>query len=150
MSDRKYRHRGYQDDDRSDRDDRDRRRPERGAGPGRPPRLDGAPRGRGLGAPTSVVFKCAVCGAEQKKLGTVEPDSACSACGKPLHTCTNCTFFDPGARFECRKPLARRIESKSAANSCKLFKAKEVRDLSSAEPANPQDARAAFDALFKK
>ncbi|HHQ47397.1 MAG TPA: hypothetical protein ENK19_00760 [Acidobacteria bacterium] len=143
MSDRKYRHRGYMDD--SDDRERPRRR-----GPESKPGLEGAPRGRGVGMPTAVVFRCAVCGRNIKLLGDIEPTAVCPQCGKPLHTCTNCAFFDPGAPFECRKPLEARVDSKARANRCPFFAPKTVRDLSSRGPQSPDDARAAFDALFKK
>lgn len=148
MSDRKYRHRGYQDDD-----DRD-RAPREPRGPAGPPRLEGSPRGRGVGLPGSVTFRCAVCGREMKE-ASVPSDAACPGCGKPLHSCTNCSFFDTGARFECRKPIPARIESKSKANECELFQPKQIRDLRSqktptGDAGSPSDARAAFDALFKK
>ena len=149
MGDRKYRHRGYQDDDRDRDRDRDRQqRPPQSDERGQP-RLEGAPRGRGVGLPTEVVFKCALCGHTMKDV-SVAPDSACTGCGKPLHTCTNCSFFDTSARFECRKTILKRIESKTKANRCELFHPKAVRDLRSAQPEAPRDARAAFHALFKK
>jgi predicted RNA-binding Zn-ribbon protein involved in translation (DUF1610 family) len=144
MSDRKYRHRGYQDDDR----DRDRQQREKPKTDG-VKRFDGAPRGRGVGAPTAVTFKCARCG---KELGEakVANDTNCPSCGAALHSCTNCTFFDTGSRFECKKPIAKRVESKAAANSCSFFKPKVMRDLRAAQPEKATDARSAFDALFKK
>jgi hypothetical protein len=142
MSDRKYRHRGYQDDDR-DREPRP-KKPQRTPG-----QYDGAPRGRGLGAPTVVAFKCAVCGHTLKQV-SVEYKTPCPDCGKPLRTCTNCTFFDTSRRFECKKPIEARIESKTKANRCEFYQPKAVRDLKAARPETPNDARAAFDALFKK
>jgi len=155
MSDRKYRHRGYQDDD---RDQERERRPRRTDDRGRR-FVDGAPRGRGVGLPTVVTFKCAMCGAEHRDV-VIEEDTLCSSCGKPLRTCTNCTFFDTSKRFECRKPIEQRIESKSKANRCPHFQPKQIRDLKAAvrdpggsgggREAPPNDARAAFDALFKK
>jgi len=146
MSDRKYRHRGYQDDDRDrDREPRPRRTDDRGK-----PRLEGAPRGRGVGMPTQLTFKCAVCGNAMKDVA-IELDSSCPSCGKPLRSCTNCGFFDSSARFECRKPVEARIESKVKANRCEFFQPKAVRDLRSAkQEGSPDDPRAAFDALFKK
>jgi hypothetical protein len=148
MSDRKYRHRGYQDDDR----DRDRDRQQRPRGPSGPPpsRLDGAPRGRGVGLPTSVTFKCAACGHEIKSLATFDTADSCPRCSKPLHSCVNCASFDTSARFECKKPIPARLESKVKANECRHFQPKTVRDLRSSTPATPGDARSAFDALFKK
>ena len=149
MSDRKYRHSGYQDDD--DRD-REPRRPSSG------PRtfgLEGAPRGRGVGVPAEATFKCARCGAEVKN-PEIFKDTTCPSCSNSLHSCTNCTFFNTGSRFECRKPLDARIESKTKANQCALFEPKFVRNLKSTRtkmeqgPSSPTDARSAFDALFKK
>jgi predicted RNA-binding Zn-ribbon protein involved in translation (DUF1610 family) len=144
MSDRKYRHRGYQDDDR----DRERQQREKPKTDG-VKRYDGAPRGRGVGAPTAVTFKCARCGHE---LGDtkISRDMNCPSCGTALHSCTNCTFFDTGSRFECKKPIAKRVESKTNGNSCSFFKPKAVRDLRAAQPERATDARSAFDALFKK
>jgi hypothetical protein len=153
MSDRKYRHRGYQDDDR----DREQKRPKQK--PSGPRRYDDAPRGRGLGAPTKVTFKCARCGRDLVNV-TVAHETTCPGCQSPLHSCSNCTFFDTGARFECRKPLEARVESKTKANDCEHFQPKAVRDLGLKRSesgrtdgpggTNPNDPRAAFDALFKK
>jgi len=144
MGDRKYRHRGYQDSDHEER------RPRAPYGERRPPGLEGGPRGRGLGSPQTVLFTCANCGQEVKAIGRIELDTACSGCGKPLHTCTNCSSFDPSERFECRKPVERRVEAKAKANDCPLYQPKSARDLRSAPPPTPDDARSAFDALFKK
>jgi len=145
VSDRKYRHRGYMDDD---RDDEPRQR--RGPSPSGPSRMEGAPRGRGVGLPQDVVFNCANCGKKVETIGVIEVDATCSFCGSPLHSCSNCTFFDPGSRFECRKTLPARVESKTKVNDCRHFQPKAVRDLSARTPHGPDDPRAAFDALFKK
>ncbi len=144
MSDRKYRHRGYQDDDR-DREQQQRQKPKTDG----VKRYDGAPRGRGLGAPTTVAFKCARCGHELEDV-KIAADKTCSSCGSALHSCTNCSFFNTGSRFECQKPIAKRVESKTKSNECKFFKPKAVRDLKAAQPEKTTDARSAFDALFKK
>jgi len=146
MNDRKYRHRGYQDDDR-DREQQQRQKPKTDG----VKRYDGAPRGRGLGAPTKVSFKCARCGHElaEPKIAT---DTSCTSCGDALHSCANCSFFNTGARFECQKPIAKRVESKAKGNDCKFFKPKAVRDLKveAQQGGTPNDPRAAFNALFKK
>jgi hypothetical protein len=146
MSDRKYRHRGYMDDDRDEPKPKKRRSDDRGR-----PFVDGGPRGRGLGAPSAVAFKCAVCGTEVRDL-SVDTETCCPSCGKPLRSCTNCSFFDTSKRFECRKPIERRIESKGKANDCKYYQPKQIRELKAQVEGDraPQDPRAAFDALFKK
>lgn len=153
MSDRKYRHSGYQDDDR-DREPKQQRPKKSG-----PRNYDDGPRGRGLGAPTTVSFRCARCGRDLVNV-SVEKDTNCPGCQSPLHSCSNCNFFDTGARFECRKELDARVESKTKANDCRHFQPKSVRDLGlkasesgrtdGPGETNPNDPRAAFNALFKK
>ena len=144
MSDRKYRQRGYQDYDRG-REERPQGREER-------PQSQAKPRDReGPRSPNMMAFgekvKCAACAAVvQSNLGV---ESTCPKCNADLHTCRMCTFFDPGSRFECRKPLTARIVNKGGRNQCELFSARTVveRETSSGKPT---DARQAFANLFKK
>jgi len=144
MSDRKYRQRGYMDNDRES---------ERGGGGERKAKLPQKPRERDEGprSPKMMAYgekvKCAACGATvQASIGN---DSACPKCKADLHTCRACTAFDPGARFECRKPITARIMNKGARNTCELFAPRTVieRETSSGKPT---DARQAFANLFKK
>jgi hypothetical protein len=68
-----------------------------------------------------------------------------------LHTCKQCAYFDPGARFECRQPVQERIARKDAANQCELFAMKvAVERDTTAGAKRPEDARQAFENLFKK
>jgi hypothetical protein len=92
-------------------------------------------------------LNCAACGA--KVATTINAASSCSNCKADLHTCKQCTHFDPGARFECNKTITARIVDKNARNLCDLFEARTVveRQTSSGAPTN---ARAAFDRLFKR
>jgi hypothetical protein len=141
MSDRRYRQRGYQDDDGS----REERRP------GKPPppreKREG-PRGRGLGAPTATVFRCAVCGRKQPAPGVAAVAATCLQCGTDLHTCTHCLHFDTSASNECRQPVVARVAKKSKRNECELFEPKQAAEFA-ADQQRPADARAAFDSLFK-
>jgi hypothetical protein len=139
MSDRRYRQRGYQDE--GGREER--------KGPKPPPkeRKEG-PRGRGLGAPTATVFRCAVCGAKQEAPGVAAFAAACAHCGAALHSCTHCAHFDTSAPNECAKPVPARIAAKSKGNSCGLFEPKRAVEFAQ-EAGRPADARSAFDALFK-
>jgi predicted nucleic acid-binding Zn ribbon protein len=100
--------------------------------------------------PSRVAFKCAACGHPHDLVGTLAPETACSRCDAPLHSCTNCTFFDSGARFECRKPISERVESKSKANECRYFQPRTVRDLRPPDSKAAATGKSAFDALFKK
>jgi hypothetical protein len=58
--------------------------------------------------------------------------------------------FDTSTRWECRQTIPARIAKKTAANDCAFFTAKAVQEFAkeSGRP-SPNDARAAFDALFK-
>lgn len=143
---RKYRQRGYQDSDRTEG------RPKGKAGKGKKgqgPRREG-PRGRGMGAPTKTVFRCAACGHQLFLTGDIELDATCHKCGTDLHTCTHCRHFDTSAAFECRQEIPQRISKKSTRNECELFEPKLAQEFESDnERLDPDDARAAFDALFK-
>jgi hypothetical protein len=139
MSDRRYRQRGYQDE--APREER--------RGPKPPPReRKEGPRGRGLGAPTATVFRCAVCGAKQEAPGGGAFAAACARCGGALHSCTHCGHFDTSAPNECAKPVPARIAAKAKANSCPLFEPKVAVEFGPEAP-TPSDAKSAFDALFK-
>lgn len=141
MSDRKYRHRGYMDSDREPQ----RSKPQGQKPPSRPDDREGprSPRMMAFGE----AVKCSSCGA--KAPPTIKFESTCEKCKADLHTCRQCTYFDPGARFECSKPITTKIVNKNARNKCELFVARTVveRETSSGPP---NDARAAFAKLFKK
>ncbi len=136
MSDRKYRQRGYMDNDREDKQQAPQPKPRDREGP-RSPRM----------MAFQKKVRCSACGASLEAQITI--DSRCPKCGADLHTCRQCTSFDPGARFECRKPISARIVNKQARNSCELFAPRTVveRETSSSGPTN---ARQAFENLFKK
>ena len=91
--------------------------------------------------------KCAACAA--KTPPNIVSDSSCAKCNADLHTCRQCTYFDPGARLECRKPITARIVNKNARNTCELFLPRTVVERQTSSGA-PTDARQAFAKLFKK
>lgn len=141
MSDRKYRQRGYQENDREREQSQNRLRQRAGKSSER----------EGPRSPRMMAFgekvKCASCGAIVQT--TISFESTCPKCNSDLHTCRQCTYFDPGSRFECRKPIKARILNKGGRNKCELFAARTVveRETSSG---TPSDARQAFANLFKK
>jgi hypothetical protein len=139
MGERKYRQRGYQDEERGRSTGRT--GPSPAQEPGR------SPRSRGLGRPEHEVFRCRDCG--QEAAGTeVGPGTACARCGAALHACVNCRSFDPSARWECRAAIAAPVRSKTKANDCVLYAPKTVLELGTGS--KDSDPRAAFDALFGK
>lgn len=141
---RKYRQRGYQDDDRSGGKGR------RKKGKGKPRERREGPRGRGMGTPTRTVFRCAACGFRIPMTNDNVPEEAtCPKCETDLHTCTHCRHFDTSAAFECRKEIPRRISKKSTRNQCTLFEIRLAQEFESdSDRMTPDEARAAFDKLF--
>lgn len=90
-------------------------------------------------------------------------ESQCPKCKADLRACKNCRHFDTGAQFECTQAIVERISKKDLRTSCSFFVARtsierETRDSGgSSSPKEPttrisdaQDARSAFDNLFKK
>ena len=140
--DRKYRHRGYQDSG----SEPSGRRP---SGP-RPPRNEG-PRGRGVDQNKAIVFRCKHCGEKVLDLDAINVEATCRKCGGALHACSQCAYFDTSARFECARPIPERIANKKAKNECTFYAPAKAFDLTGSRgEATPDDARSAFDALFKK
>ncbi len=145
MSDRKYRQRGYMDDD------RDRQPQQKKPGPAAPqgPRERGdrpeGPRTPNLMAAHEVV-KCSQCG--ERVMREIGFDSRCTRCGAELHSCAQCTSFDPGSRFECMQPVPARVAPKNARNTCTFFTPRTTIERQTGSTA-PTSARKAFDDLFK-
>jgi hypothetical protein len=150
----KYRQHGYQDRDRDE--DRKRSSGQGGdrsgerSGPGGPPKRDNTFGPRPVNMPgTRAVSRCAQCGVVLQGIPT---DGKCAKCGFELHSCKQCTYFDPGSRFECMQPVKERIPKKDVRNDCTLFEIRVTREKETSTPAvqRPSSARQAFDNLFKK
>jgi len=144
----KYRQRGYMDSDRESQ------------GPKPQSRSQAAPQAKPLSknehregprSPKMMAFgeasKCTACGA--KAPPNINVDSSCPKCNADLHSCRQCTHFDPGARLECNQSIPARIVNKHARNECELFATRIVveRETSSGPPTGARDA---FAKLFKK
>ncbi len=139
----KYRQPGYQDN----RDDERKREGRSGVGGPSPSRKDLTFGPRPVNMPgTRAVSRCAQCGTVLQ--GAAEK---CPKCGFELHSCKQCTYFDPGSRFECMQPVKERIAKKDARNDCSLYEIRVTREKETSTPASlrPNDARAAFENLFK-
>lgn len=138
----KYRQHGYQDHD------RERQKP--GPAAEKPVRKDTfGPRPVHMTG-THSVSRCAQCGTLLTL--TAEPVGQCAKCGFELHSCKQCSYFDPSSRFECVQPVPERIAKKDARNECKFYSISvRVEKQTSTGPASrPGDsARRAFDDLFK-
>ena len=148
MSERKYRQRGYRDDD---REHTTRDRPNKPKGDGKPRsvinREHRTPNMPGF----HDVVRCARCG--QTLNLAIGPESRCSACGSDLYACALCASFDSGSRFECQQPIKARVAPKDVRNACDYFEPRVTveRQTHSARvaPTGTSSARQAFDDLFK-
>lgn len=157
--DRKYRQRGYQDTGYGSNGHRpDRPKPQ---GPKLPIDVTGPKLPRLVQSIAAArCFNCAV---------TLAPDTdfhnACPKCQAALHCCKQCVHFEPSTRFQCLKAIPVRIAAKDQANTCGMFapRVTVARDAlpsgpiaqrpgvsAAPAPRNANDARAAFDSLFKK
>ena len=141
MSDRKYRQRGYQDSGEPQRRSAEKPVKKDTFGP-RPVQMPG----------TRMVSRCAQCGTVLQAVG--ELPERCPKCGFELHSCKQCTYFDPSSRFECMQPIPERIARKDAKNTCTFYAIRVIREKETSTPASaasrPDDARRAFENLFKK
>ena len=157
--DRKYKQKGYRD---RDSEDRKRERAERGERPAehKPKQQDmlGPRTPRMVGTVTRA--RCSSCGAVLSP--QFDPNSECPRCHFALHSCKQCVHFDTGRQFECTQPIPERIAKKDAKNTCRFFEFRMTveKDTSpvtyatsvpaSTTSARPNDARKAFEDLFKK
>lgn len=146
----KYRHHGYRDDDYKRERERERNGHKRG------------PREITTREAT-LVMRCWQCGTEQEPTHAVAPLSICSNCEADLRCCRNCLQFDPGARFQCRKPIEKAFKDKTVRNDCELFEPRQVLDSTGRRSAatvkrvnksqknggDADDPRDAFHKLFK-
>ena len=143
----KYRQRGYRNDE-YDQERREKRESER------PPDLGNREQTRSLrhaiDREVIIVTRCGKCG-HQVPASQLEVDHAttCASCQTPLHSCRHCKRFDPDARFQCREQIEARIADKWAANQCALFKPVQALDATGRRANTAEDARSAFDDLFK-
>lgn len=138
--DRKYKQRGYMEEGEAPKKER------------RPPQSkdNGIKRyGMRNGGTARSGVRCARCG-KTISISEVSTDSTCASCNSDLHTCTNCAFFNTSARWECSKPITARVAPKDVRNECTFFSAAVFVERTFESGATPQDARKAFDALFKK
>jgi hypothetical protein len=158
-SDRKYRQHGYMDTDRDGKAPRDDRPKPQGP---RPPIDVTGPRLPRL-VQHVAASRCYNCSTALPE-GT-DFNGTCPKCNVALHCCKQCSHFEPSTRFQCLKPIPVRIPVKDAANECSLFTprvtvaregtsnglgAQLMGPAGPPAPRNPEDARSAFDKLFKK
>ena len=93
-------------------------------------------------------MQCWQCGEALGELPTPLPRrEECPACGRDLHVCKMCEFYDTSVAKSCREPIAEEVKDKERANFCDYLRprpgAHTPRDAGAAAA-----ARSELDALF--
>jgi hypothetical protein len=150
MSERKYRQRGYQDEGPKERQGGGApgvRKPPEQRAPGRQLQSASGPKTPNLMA-SHEVFRCARCG--NKLSLPVGVADRCGRCGVGVHSCIHCVSFDTSARWECsQQALTARVTPKDEGNLCTFFEARTTVERQTTTQVAPNNARQAFDDLFK-
>jgi hypothetical protein len=91
---------------------------------------------------------CRYCGTEWKDLSQPSPKKECEKCGKDLHICLNCRFYDIYKPNSCQNDTDPVLD-KEKANFCDEFEFKNQSEFKQTKkPAS--DAKSNFERLFKK
>lgn len=164
---RKYRHRGYQDNDWDEDRNWRKGRNDRNQGGGflddskqrsaRDPRERTGPKPLERDQKDEV-FRCHLCGQAIRIDEEIDFEASCPNCDADLRCCKGCVWFDSQARWECRQSdkIAERIKRKDERNRCEMFKPRMVLDTSGRSKADSgffggggdELGRKAFEALF--
>jgi hypothetical protein len=70
----------------------------------------------------------------------------CPSCGRDLHVCKMCVYYDTRSYNECKEPVAQRIVDKEKSNFCDNYR---LTDKVS-DAYEKDNVLSAADALFKK
>ena len=94
----------------------------------------------------TIEGRCYFCGERFEAEQRLSRSAVCEKCGRDLHCCLNCKFYDPGAHNNCREPQAEWVPDRYKANFCQYF----VPTPAPLESKKVREAKAKLEALFKK
>jgi len=93
---------------------------------------------------------CAGCRHPWMREGLVPRDALCDKCGKHLHSCKNCAFYDPLVSTHCRRKNGDPGETAESKNFCDIFVFRESLELSfKRNKLDRQSAEQQWKSLFK-
>jgi len=92
---------------------------------------------------------CFHCRTEILLTGQIGRREVCPRCGRDLHVCRNCRFYDPRAYNACRESQAERVLDKDRSNFCDYFVFQEGDGATDGSPAPGASARDKLASLFK-
>jgi hypothetical protein len=93
------------------------------------------------------MLRCTFCNEEVEFEGRVSRNDICPYCGRDLHCCLQCKFYDQGAYNECKEVSAERVVDKERANFCDYFIFNGTKE---SGPGKKEMAKQALENLFKK
>lgn len=99
---------------------------------------------------TTTRHRCHACRAVLELTGRPGRRDECVSCGAELHVCLNCSHHDPSLSRGCREPQAEEVRDLSRANFCSWFEFRRAAADSSPEEDPAEQARRAFDSLFRR
>ncbi len=73
----------------------------------------------------------------------------CPRCGRGLHCCRNCEFYDPTAHNQCRETMAELVADKERPNFCDYFAPNPAARAGQGRSAEAT-ARSKLEEIFKK
>lgn len=91
--------------------------------------------------------ECFFCGELIEYDGRIGRLEDCPRCGKYLHTCFQCRFYDRSYHNDCRENQAPLVGDKETANFCEFF---EMGRDGKQENSRKEDAKKKLEDLFKK
>lgn len=91
--------------------------------------------------------RCAFCQKEVELKEKPGRREVCPHCGRDLHGCYQCRFYDKSTHHECREPQADFVAEKDQGNFCDYFVFDPQIQVKTEDKAK---ARTKLEALFKK
>ncbi len=89
---------------------------------------------------------CYKCGTEFPRDMVVTRVLECPSCNAPVRCCRNCTFYEPGAHWDCRETIPDPVFDKERSNFCDYFRL--ATGGSGGGSNGSSSARDDFDSLF--
>jgi len=97
-----------------------------------------------------ICVKCWHCGKTAEVRERVGFRDECSGCGRALHVCRNCQFYDISYNNACRETQAERVVDKERFNFCEYFAPGIGTGSAAAASQAKASTQAKLEALFKK
>lgn len=92
---------------------------------------------------------CVHCGTTLDPKMRIVRDSSCDKCGRDLHACVQCRFYDRHAHNQCREPNAEWVTDRDRRNFCDYFHRNTTESTTGTKVDRAANARSKLDQLFK-